>query len=314
MRRSSCSGPGTSRGQDANVPRLAIGVHDGDWHAAADFVAAVHPPVAPSPPSPAWIREQGAIYTFGGGGAGSIYLDQPGVEIVDAAVWCTSLTPHAPFDAQPQLAGHRDARRVRPGRQHPAAAARQRERQLDVFWVGDDGAVWMTWETGQSAWRDGIGDHGLPVRVTPPGYAPAGAVLDRRATARRRARRVLGRRRRRRVDDLGDRPERLARRHRGLRPAGAGDTARIRPGRRAQVDRRATARRPARRVLGRRRRRRVDDLGDRPERLARRHRGPRPAGAGDTSKSARPRAPGGGLVSATTSSTCSGCATTAPCG
>ena len=35
------------------------------------------------------------------------------------------------------------------------AAIKQNEGQLDVFVVGSTGAVWLTWEAGDSAWRDG---------------------------------------------------------------------------------------------------------------------------------------------------------------
>jgi hypothetical protein len=58
------------------APALAIGVHhDGDWHAAVDYYTSFHPPIDPLVPP--WFREQGALYTHSGGGAGSIYLGPP---------------------------------------------------------------------------------------------------------------------------------------------------------------------------------------------------------------------------------------------
>ena len=54
------------------------------------------------------------------------------------------------------------------------AAIKQNEGQLDVFVVGVDGAVWLTWEAGDSAWRDG-NDGRDPVSVTPAGMAPSRA-------------------------------------------------------------------------------------------------------------------------------------------
>ena len=164
-------------GATAYVPGLAIGTYDGDWHEAADFAAAVHPSVAPSPPSPAWLREQGAIYTFAGGGAGSIYLDQLGTEIVDGAVWLTTraagLALDAPIPSYPITVTRGGFAAVGGA----LVTEHQGNDQLDVFGVGGDGAVWMTWVTGQGAWRDGVADHGLPVPVTPAAYVPAAADL-----------------------------------------------------------------------------------------------------------------------------------------
>lgn len=168
---------GLSPGASVTAPGLAIGVHDGDWHAAADVYASLHPARPPVAESPAWLREEGAIYTFAGGGAGSIYLDQPGTEIVDRAIWVTRQPGRVPWH---QYEGGRDLYPVAVSRGGaadplaPIAAATQDDGQLDVFWVGDDGAVWVTWETGQGRWRDGLDGHG-PERITPPGYARPGA-------------------------------------------------------------------------------------------------------------------------------------------
>ena len=62
----------------ALAPPIGIGVipPGNDWHVAADAYKAVHPPKAPLAPD--WLRKAGAIYTFGQGGAGGIFLDSRG--------------------------------------------------------------------------------------------------------------------------------------------------------------------------------------------------------------------------------------------
>lgn len=67
-----------------SLPRLAIGVHDdGDWHAAVDFYVRYHRPRWRFPAIPKWLRDQGAIYGFSGGGAGGIYLMYPTQSMVE---------------------------------------------------------------------------------------------------------------------------------------------------------------------------------------------------------------------------------------
>jgi hypothetical protein len=55
------------------------------------------------------------------------------------------------------------------------AAAKQNDRQLDVFFVRDDGAIWVTWESGDGLWTDGV--HGYPKPVSTAGLAPGGAPV-----------------------------------------------------------------------------------------------------------------------------------------
>jgi hypothetical protein len=67
-------------GQQVSLPQLAVGVqHGGDWHSAVDYYVAKNRPYWSFPPVPAWFRDQGAIYGFSGGGAGGIFLEQPGL-------------------------------------------------------------------------------------------------------------------------------------------------------------------------------------------------------------------------------------------
>ena len=62
------------------LPGLAIGVyHGGDWHHAIDAYVIANRDRWNFPEIPSWFRDQGAIYTFAGGGAGGIYLSLPGV-------------------------------------------------------------------------------------------------------------------------------------------------------------------------------------------------------------------------------------------
>ena len=65
--------------QEVDLPGLAIGVFSqGDWHAAVDYYVGKNSPNWIFPQIPAWFREEGALYCFSGGGAGSIYLNLPG--------------------------------------------------------------------------------------------------------------------------------------------------------------------------------------------------------------------------------------------
>ena len=65
-------------GQAVDLPGLAIGVFpSGDWHTAVDYYVGQNKANWTFPQIPAWFRDQGAIYSFSGGGAGSIYLDLP---------------------------------------------------------------------------------------------------------------------------------------------------------------------------------------------------------------------------------------------
>ena len=63
---------------EQTLPALVIGVHDaGDWHAAVDCYTKLHRPTWTFPSVPAWFRDQGAIYSYSGAGAGAIYMNYP---------------------------------------------------------------------------------------------------------------------------------------------------------------------------------------------------------------------------------------------
>src|SRR5262249_20900611 len=52
----------------------------------------------------------------------------------------------------------------------PLAAVKQLDNQLDVFVVGNDGGIYVSWVIGDGAWAG-------PARITPTNLAPPGACL-----------------------------------------------------------------------------------------------------------------------------------------
>lgn len=67
---------------EKNLPTFAIGVNsDGDWHRAVDYYLKQQRPQWSFPEIPAWFRDQGAIYSFSGAGAGSIYMEYPAQDL-----------------------------------------------------------------------------------------------------------------------------------------------------------------------------------------------------------------------------------------
>jgi hypothetical protein len=56
-------------------------------------------------------------------------------------------------------------------------AARQNSQQLDVFFVGNDGAITVTWVVGIGHWSDGSPGNHSPARITRPGTAKPGSCV-----------------------------------------------------------------------------------------------------------------------------------------
>ena len=169
--------PGTS----IEGPSLAIGVHStGDWHDAVDDYLAAHQGHTYFADTPAWLREAGGIYSFSGGGAGSIYLQYGGARLDDGSVLCTYEQDQGPWRDGLGLNYERHPIQISPAGFAPAAsplvAAQQTQDQTCVFAVGHDGGVWVTWQKGGGAWRNGKSDR-APARVTPAGVARPGAAL-----------------------------------------------------------------------------------------------------------------------------------------
>jgi hypothetical protein len=57
------------------------------------------------------------------------------------------------------------------------ATAAQTLNQLDVLYVGSDGAVYVTWVVGLGHWSDGTPGNPPPARITPPNFAMPGACI-----------------------------------------------------------------------------------------------------------------------------------------
>ena len=168
-------------GQTATLPTLAIGVHhDGDWHAAVDFYASLHRAKWIFPQIPIWFREAGAIYACPPAGAGSIYLSYPSQSLADGIVWNTWEDNNGAWRDGLGPDGRNRPIQVSGAGFAPAGAqiatAKQNDSQLGVFVVGNDGAVWVTWETGDGPWRDSRNGR-TAARVTPLGVTQPGAPL-----------------------------------------------------------------------------------------------------------------------------------------
>jgi hypothetical protein len=160
---------------------LAIGIHhSGDWHEAVDYYVSVHRPRWHFPDTPPWFRDAGAIYSFTGGGAGGIYLSFPSVSLADGAVWDTWEENDSAWrdggkdglngvPVQISAAGFASAGSL-------LVAEQQNSQQVDVFAVGADGAIWVTWESKDGPWRDGRAGR-APERATPPDLALPGSPI-----------------------------------------------------------------------------------------------------------------------------------------
>jgi hypothetical protein len=96
----------------------------------------------------------------------------------DGAVWVSWLQPDGTWTDGRD--GRRDGARITPvNRATPGncvALARQSANQLDAFYAGLDGAIWVTWNVNQT-WTDGVGSHGDGGRVTPPRTVPPEAEV-----------------------------------------------------------------------------------------------------------------------------------------
>ncbi|MBI3848374.1 MAG: hypothetical protein HY292_27390 [Planctomycetes bacterium] len=153
-------------GESRFLPRFAIGVHhDGDWHRAIDFYLRHHD--APQTNDvPAWFRDAGAIYSWSGGGAGGIYLELPGANLIDRSLWTTFERDGAHWN--PPVSFTRGG--LAPAGAHVAARMRQNTAQEDAFFVGEDGALDTVFQLNDGPWSD-------PIMLTRPRFASPGCRL-----------------------------------------------------------------------------------------------------------------------------------------
>jgi hypothetical protein len=85
--------------QWVSLPRLAVGVHSGDWHQAVDYHVKKRSTGWTFPDTPPWLREAGGIYMLGVAGGGSFFDTFPATPINDAYLGienfaCDSGLPH----------------------------------------------------------------------------------------------------------------------------------------------------------------------------------------------------------------------------
>jgi hypothetical protein len=153
-------------GETRFLPRFAIGVHhDGDWHRAIDFYRRHHDGPETND-VPAWFRDAGAIYSWSGGGAGGIYLELPGANLIDRSLWTTFERDDAHWN--PPVSFTRGG--LAPAGAHIAALMRQNTAQEDAFFVGEDGALYTVFQVNEGPWSD-------PIPLTPTHFASPGCRL-----------------------------------------------------------------------------------------------------------------------------------------
>ena len=111
-----------------------------------------------------------------GFGAGGILLSLPAASLGDGMPWVTFSLDDGPWTDLADGRGHPPpigpAGFARAGA-HLAVAPQLGGRQLDLFAVGDDGAVWVTFTVDDGPWTAGVGGR-TPFRVSPLQFAPPG--------------------------------------------------------------------------------------------------------------------------------------------
>jgi hypothetical protein len=97
----------------------------------------------------------------------------------DGAVYVTSVAGTGRWtDGTP---GNLSPQSITPTGMAPTGAclttAYQTDQQLDVFFVGNDGGVYVTWVTGTGPWSDGNPGNAQPARITPMRFAVPGTCV-----------------------------------------------------------------------------------------------------------------------------------------
>lgn len=144
----------------------------------------------------------GTKYMVGGGKEGLLYvLDRTNMGKLDGKAWTDAQWAKVHADStmtdwNEDYSADHVVQKLRVGFQQyipdnpsylappgaPMAAAMQMTDQWDVFTVGRDGGVYVTWERGNGAWSDGQTTGGwnarpYPARITPANLAPPGAPV-----------------------------------------------------------------------------------------------------------------------------------------
>jgi hypothetical protein len=105
------------------------------------------------------------VDAFVAGNDGAVYVTW----VVGSGVWTDG------------IANHGSPARITPAGVMPAggclATAPQTSNQVDVFYVGNDGAVYVTWVIGMGHWSDGTPGNPFPARITPANFATPGACV-----------------------------------------------------------------------------------------------------------------------------------------
>jgi hypothetical protein len=105
------------------------------------------------------------VDTFVAGNDGAVYVTW----VVGLGHWSDGTTGN-PFPAPITPAGVMPAGGC-------LTTAMQGANQLDVFYVGNDGAVHVTWVVGGGHWSDGTPGNPPPAPITPPNFAVAGSCV-----------------------------------------------------------------------------------------------------------------------------------------
>ncbi|RLT40189.1 MAG: hypothetical protein DWI57_08875 [Chloroflexi bacterium] len=152
-------------GSTVNISRLAIGVyHTGDWHEAVDYWLQRHRGRIRFPAIPDWLRNQSAIYSFAGGGAGGIYLDLPGPPLANGQLITSFEVNDGSWTDKPPLP--LTTANFAPPAAHISGIARNPS-QEDVFLVANDGSVQTLFEYQDGPWSD-------PIALTGTGFTRPG--------------------------------------------------------------------------------------------------------------------------------------------
>ena len=137
-----------------------------DGYNGDPYPARITPPItSPGAYVAAALQSSNQLDAFVAGNDGAVYVTW----VVGSGIWTDGAT------------GHGAPARITPLGVMPAGGclttAAQTTNQLDVFYVGNDGAVYVTWVVGLGHWSDGTAGNPSPARITPANFAAPGACV-----------------------------------------------------------------------------------------------------------------------------------------